>query len=547
MSFAETINNIDGLPSKTCSEKDIKNIEKYRGWIGNSSTESMIKECNDKALQNHLAALRTHILPIVKDYPSLDQYHAKMAYQNSKQTELLKVIVNTINAIKPLIPYARKNVYQEIYNQLLAYKEYPPELLLDIEAIMIPVNNPVTESVNRRSWSGRRKSRNVTRDVWTEELQNYQYTENANFDNKIAEYKNYCDRVVSELIVNETQNNCDNPDTLLDKIGLEECGINNVIKTFRSNIQVYKNHSNRVMEKIQNTPQFPQYAQAKLVDDEINEMYNWYPLDERSTINNGFAKLSKQQIIDTLQLWKNTVITLYNNCVDNDTHIGIDADNIPLCVNNEYIKSAQRCGQAIKMSKVYEYGTDKLTNLWTDVSNSIPGNLKGQSLGILDSTNNSCKKWVDMFNMWREEEAKAMSEPCAPERPIMSANDPVMIKMADEWNKSASDHIAQLKARLIKINKYVRNYPNILHLNKKDIILAPYSMPATANIKIKYDSSESGESPNHYLEMIIPNGKPGQRGDTGVKGIRGYNGYSGTDGDIGHTGQIVESIYYKNI
>jgi hypothetical protein len=151
-----------------------------------------------------------------------------------------------------------------------------------------------------------------------------------------------------------------------------------------------------------------------------------------------------------------------------------------------------------------------------------------------------------MFNIWREEEAKAMSEPCAPERPIISANDPVMIKMADEWNKSASDHIAQLKARLIKITKYVRNYPNILHLNKKDIILAPYSMPATANIKIKYDSSESGESPNHYLEMIIPNGKPGQRGDTGVKGIPGYNGYSGTVGDIGHMGQIVESIYYKN-
>jgi len=546
MSFSETINNINGLPSKTCSDKDIKKYEKSGRMFGKSFTEKMIKDCNDKALQAHLAALHAHILPIVKGYPTMEQYNIKMSTQSLAQTKLLEVIVHTINAIQPLIPYARKNVYQDIYNQLLAYKEFPPELLLDVEPIMVPVNNPVNKPRNRRKFLYIRRTSDNWVPHWTEELLQYNYTENANFYYKIDEYKNYCDKVVTELIVNETQNNCDNPHTLLDRIGLQECGINNVINTFRSNIQVYKNHSNRVMEKIQNTPQFPQYAQAKLVDDKINEMYNWYPLDERSTINNGFAKLSKQQIIDTLQLWENTVITLYNNCVDNDTHIGIDADNIPLCVNNEYIKSAQRCGQAIKMSKVYEYGTDKLTNLWTDVSNSIPGNLKGQSLGILDSTNNSCKKWVDMFNIWREEEAKAMSEPCAPERPIISANDPVMIKMADEWNKSASDHIAQLKARLIKITKYVRNYPNILHLNKKDIILAPYSMPATANIKIKYDSSESGESPNHYLEMIIPNGKPGERGDTGVKGIPGYNGYSGTVGDIGNMGQIIESLYYKN-
>lgn len=545
MSFAETIKNINGLPSKTCSEKDIKRYEFEGRMWGVSHMEKKINTCNDKALQAHLAALHAHILPIVKGYPTMDQYHEKMSTQSLAQTELLTVIVHTINEIKPLIPYARKNVYQEIYNQLLAYKEYPPELLLDIEPIMVPVKHEKTTTHKGSRWGDPYRRRRTSTN-WTEELLQYNYTENANFYYKNDEYKNYCNQVVTELIVNETQNNCDNPDTLLDRIGLQECGINNIINTFRSNIQVYKNHSNRVMEKIQNTPQFPQYAQAKLVDDKINEMYNWYPLDERSTIYNGFAKLSKQQIIDTLQLWENTVITLYNNCVDNNTHIGIDADNIPLCVNNEYIKSAQRCGQAIKMSKVYEYGTDKLTNLWTDVSNSIPGNLKGQSLGILDSTNNSCKKWVDMFNIWREEEAKAMSEPCAPERPIISANDPVMIKMADEWNKSASDHIAQLKARLIKITKYVRNYPNILHLNKKDIILAPYSMPASANIKIKYDSSESGESPNHYLEMIIPNGKPGQRGDTGVKGIPGYNGYSGTVGDIGHMGQIVESIYYKN-
>ena len=212
-----------------------------------------------------------------------------------------------------------------------------------------------------------------------------------------------------------------------------------------------------------------------------------------------------------------------------------------MCIKDDYVKSAQKCGQAIQMSKVYEYGTDKLTDLWTDVSNSIPGNLKGSSTGILDSTNNSCTKWVDMFNVWQEEEAKALSEPCVPERPIINKNDPILIKIANEWNKSASDHIKQLKARLIKIEKYIKTYPNILHLNKKDIILAPYSMTPTANIKIKYDSSKNGESPNHYLEMIVPNGKPGEKGNKGYEGQSGYKGYSGTYGIEGDMGQYVKS------
>ena len=466
-------------------------------------------------------------------------YNEKKSFESTKQTEVLTVIQNTIKLLMPLLPYCRQSKSEEFHNTLTTYEKNLPVLLLDINPISMLENNPVTTEHVGYRW-GKKYRRRRTDNKWSTVPVTTLFSENPKFNDVITGYKRNCNSI-SKQINNEVYNNCANPNTLLDKIGLESCGINNKITNFRNNIQIYKNHSNRVMEKIKNTEDYPQYTQAKIVDDQINSMYAWYPLDERSTINNGFAKLTKKQIEEKLQLWENTAITLYNNCVDNDTRIGIDADNIPMCIKDDYVKSAQKCGQAIQMSKVYEYGTDKLTDLWTDVSNSIPGNLKGSSTGILDSTNNSCTKWVDMFNVWQEEEAKALSEPCVPERPIINKNDPILIKIANEWNKSASDHIKQLKARLIKIEKYIKTYPNILHLNKKDIILAPYSMTPTANIKIKYDSSKNGESPNHYLEMIVPNGKPGEKGNKGYEGQSGYKGYSGTYGIEGDMGQYVKS------
>jgi len=467
-------------------------------------------------------------------------YNERKSFESNKHRHLLNIITNTINNITPLLPYCRQSKSDEFHNALTAYKENLPILLLDIKPINLLENTPYLHRQVKYDFWNRKLRRNRWRNNWNEVYVTTLFTENTKFLDEINNYKQNCASIIDK-INNEIYNNCENPTTLLNTTGLQSCDINNKITNFRNNIQIYKNHSNRVMEKIKNTEVYPQYAQAKLVDDQINSMYDWYPLDERSTINNGFAKLTKIQIENKLQLWETTAITLYNNCVDNNTHIGIDTDDIPMCIKDDYVKSAQKCGQAIQMSKVYDYGTDKLTNLWTDVSNCIPGNLKGHSMGILDSTNNSCTKWVDMFNVWQEEEAKALSEPCIPERSIINKNDPIFIKMANEWNKSASDHIKQLKARLIKIDKYVKNYPNILHLNKKDIIIAPYSMTPTANIKIKYDSSKDGESPNHYLEMIVPNGKPGEKGNTGYKGQSGYTGYSGTYGIEGDMGQYVKS------
>ena len=341
--------------------------------------------------------------------------------------------------------------------------------------------------------------------------------------------------------------NCDNPHTLLTVSGLTTCGIYEKLAKFKNDIKLVKDRSNHVMSIIKNTTGFPQYSQAKQMDDKINYWYNWDPMDKRSKYNNGCAELTKIKLLTLIgenpdggDGVKGKILRMYDFCVSNLTHIGLDNDNLPVCpsVNNDYMKSAQRCGQAIEMSKVYEYGTDKLTDLWTDVSNSIPGQGYRESSLILNTGNNSCKKWVDMFNVWEKLEEEALATPCNPERPIASANDKTLIKMADDWNKSASDHIKQLKLRLLKIQKYIKNYPNVLHVDKDGITLAPSSMTATAIIKKNYSQTNDGESPNQHLEMIIPNGVPGKQGKLGVEGIvgpLGKRGIIGSDGKIGNT------------
>lgn len=472
-------------------------------------------------------------------------YEQKLSYQNEKQVEILNKINETITLITPYIKYCRINEYQKCLNNLNSLKNNLPILLMDVNPIKLPEGQRNSRDVVGYDFWNRKYRRRRTSNNWDLKLVTHIFNENPGFDVSIKTYKTKCDDAWS-AIKNECVNNCDNPNTLLDEDGLQTCKVNDLIKAFKTNIESYKTQSNRVMQKIQNTPDFPQYAQAKQIDDRINDMYDWNPLAERCNINSAYAKDTYGQIKGKLVEYEKTIMSLYNDCDDINTHIGINENDIPTCVRDDYNNSKNKCSQAIEMSKKYEYSEDKLAGLWKNVSDSIPGNSKGVSETILLNTNNSCKKWVDMFDIWEEEEAKALSEPCIPERTIINANDPVILKVADDWNIAASDHIKQLKQRLIKIQNYIKNYPNILHVEKTGITTAPSSMIGTSNIKVKTDNSIEGGSPNFYLEMIVPNGEPGKKGDTGEKGGSGYKGNSNKGNNIGKTGKNVTSRYNKN-
>ena len=65
-------------------------------------------------------------------------------------------------------------------------------------------------------------------------------------------------------------------------------------------------------------------------------------------------------------------------------------------------------------------------------------------------------------------------------------------------------------------------------------------------IKKDFSQSKDGESPMQYLEMIIPNGKPGKQGKIGKVGMVGQYGKSGLKGPVGDIGNNTVPTFYTN-
>ena len=247
-----------------------------------------------------------------------------------------------------------------------------------------------------------------------------------------------------------------------------------------------------------------------------------------------------------MKTYENEIPQQYNSCSNPNTSISLDENGIPNCVSSEYNTSINKCSEAYEMSQVYEYGTDKLMQLWTDVSNSIPGNTLSTNKTVLANANDSCTKWIDMFNVWQEKEDEAISKPCTPERPITSTNDKVIAAMVDDWFEKSSKHIDGLNKRLNELKQKLKNMPNILEINKENITDAPPGMMGSVIVKNK--NVPFGEMPTQYLEMILPSGKQGDAGLVGVQGIKGFNGENGNSGPIGQTGvPLIPNHFNPNI
>jgi hypothetical protein len=102
--------------------------------------------------------------------------------------------------------------------------------------------------------------------------------------------------------------------------------------------------------------------------------------------------------------------------------------------------------------------------------------------------------------------------------------------------------LQQLRDRLQTIKQYIATYPQkggsstqLLQLKKDNVTLTPSTLPASILVKYKQSDME-GAGPIQYLDMMVPNGKPGQEGDVGIKGIQGGIGSLGPKGKMGATG-----------
>ena len=378
-----------------------------------------------------------------------------------------------------------------------------------------------------------------------------QYFWDVNVNNNYASQLNNLKSQVQGIrnsIPTTVFNNCSNPYTLVDQNGINSCGLQEKIETQKKSAETTQmTQSNReVMESIKNTSDFPQFSLATGRDGTVNKMYDWNPMDNRSTYNSNYASSRKNDIENTLNAYNNAIPQQYNKCSNPNTSISVDSNGVPNCVSNEYNSAINNCSKAYEMSQVYEYGTDKLMQLWTDVSNSVPGNTLTTNKTVLTTANDSCNKWIDMFNVWQKKEDEAMAKPCDPERPISSTNDKVIAAMVDDWFEKSSNHIDGLNKKLNDLKNKLKNMPNILEINPDNIIDATPGMMGTVSVKNKV--VPFGEMPTQYLEMILPTGEQGEPGIQGVSGIQGDIGKNGSSGQTGSTGvPLIPNHFNPNI
>jgi len=372
----------------------------------------------------------------------------------------------------------------------------------------------------------------------------YTYKVNSNFNSQMADLSSELsalDSTARSFVLN----NCDNPNTAIPDDN--KCKIGDVKSNFQNDILPTKIISNNIVSSL--TPASPQYTAAKTINDSINNAYDWDYMN--TTFNeNGiqYSTLNKDTIKRTYSASSTFVKNAYNNCADTTgkTLISLNDDGKPNCLAEEYDKASTTCNKGISQSKVYQYdkGTELLTKLWTDVSNSIPGNTLQANRTVLTSAQYSCNKWVQMFNVWEEKEEEAIATPCNPERTIQTTYDPAMLKMAEDWNRSASSYIESLMKRLETINRYIETYPHILQLREDDVTFGPNSLGASMLLKYKVNELKPGVAPVQYLEMLVPNGAQGKTGDDGPVGLTGEPGQSGSLGKVGKMGDpTLPSVY----
>ena len=451
---------------------------------------------------------------------------------NTLRSELLTLCNSCVNELNDAKSYLPSNTYQGWLNEINTIINTMPTYKISA------TRNSYKYCKKRNWWRGCYRRGNQY--YWNVSVNNNYASELNNLKSQVQNIRND--------IPNTVFNNCSNPYSLVDQNGMNSCGLQTQLdtqKTSSDTTQMTQSNSS-VMRSIQNTPDFPQFSLATKRNNTVDDLYNWNPMNSRSTYNSNYASSRKIDIENILKIYDNEIPQQYNKCSNPNTSISLDENGIPNCVSSEYNTSINRCSEAYEMSQVYEYGTDKLMQLWTDVSNSIPGNTLSTNKTVLANANDSCKKWIDMFNVWQEKEDEAMSKPCVQERPISSTNDKVMSAMVDDWFEKSSKHIDGLNKRLNELKQKLKNMPNILEINKENITDAPPGM--MGSVIVKNRNVPFGEMPTQYLEMILPSGKQGDAGLVGIEGIKGFNGENGNSGPIGQTGvPLIPNHFNPNI
>ena len=84
--------------------------------------------------------------------------------------------------------------------------------------------------------------------------------------------------------------------------------------------------------------------------------------------------------------------------------------------------------------------------------------------------------------------------PCIPERAISTQSDAAIEEIVNKSAENSKEILDAIKPRANNLIEKLKNYPNILELNKENITSAPYGMTPSVTIKNK---GEFGDLPIH--------------------------------------------------
>ena len=441
---------------------------------------------------------------------TIDGYQTQ---QTNSQNQFNNFYNSVLTLLKQRKNYMDAGTYATYMSQLTSLAKGLPSYITDID------------SYTYWEWRGGFFGRFWYYTGWT-------YNINGGFFNQMSA-RTQSVKNIQASINTVTQANCENEYTMLpvkpSSVGSDDCEMVNTTLGFRSSISPIKTISNGIVAGLKEGD--PQFIVATNVDTTLNNYYSWNYQDNPNEYDSLYSDLSKRSTLNTYKLMGENTATLYNDCSNNATLISISPENqLPYCISDKYAKAEKTCKTVITLAGPDNYNYPKgykdLNELWTNVSNAIPGNTVTAGNAILASAQNSCDKWQDMFNAWQEAEAEAAASPCQPERAIQPTYDPVMLNMAQEWNKSASLYIESLMKRLEIIQKYIETYPNILQLEEYGVTFGPSSLGGSMLLQYKVDQMTPGVAPVQYLTMLVPNGPDGEQGVPGVKGQSGFDGSS---------------------
>ena len=486
---------------------------------------------------------------------NMNEYRYYYNNQQNYKQQVINLGTQATNKLETYIEYLSDSQFNSIEEEIDDNTSNLPNYLSNLRY----QSSSYWESQCSSHRAGQRRRRTHWHGCTKYRTEGYHVNINNNFIPDINNRKAELEKLKNDSNYNPLiYNNNDNDNSLMNMNGPGKNLIYKGNKTYemffedyKSKLSIISEYSTNILDVISNnkksdgTNVHPQYSQAKDMNDLINEsleFVNNYAMNQRSSFNSNYSYWKKKDINRKLKNIEDNILNFYTD-KNSSTHVGIysrssDSAFLPINPNLENKANAAwvKCNMAVQQSQVYEYGTQELFGLWSDVSNAIPGNGYSVSLDILQASEDSCAKWVDMFNVWQKQEEEASKKPCGVERPDQNANDDAYIKRMYDFFNASSTRIQKIKERLEYIKIYCKNYPDILKLRPEDVIQGPHTIPATTTIKYDMKNKDLGVAPTQYLEIILPNGIPGEIGDKGDCGIEGKSSKNGKRGPKGIVG-----------